>query len=218
MLLKWGLLSEVLQLVKGSAGSNRGKEEGNFPSSPYTLHIGGRQYHPCPSHALRTGSSMLLSTKSTLLCYPGEVEGPFSGVLKLVREWVRPPPAVGVERWVKEGILPSPRLPHGRQEGLDLFSHSSTLMASSPMPLLTGSALLYCQGHISLLSAWPVMGSADLYSPILSVLIRVTDQIMAPGNHPDTDIWTWMAEGHPLQPVPQPYGVAGCCCYISATD
>lgn len=65
--------------------------------------------------------------------------------------------------------MSSPRLPHGRQEGLDLLSHSSTLMASSPMPLLTGSALLYCQGRISLLSASASGGQCRICTALSSL-------------------------------------------------
>lgn len=88
--------SQVMQLTKGSvrspAGGGRDKRGGHLSLIPTTTHSRQeRWYQPRPSHTLRAGSSLPLSTRSTLLWYSGEAEGPFSRVLHLMRGWVRSP-------------------------------------------------------------------------------------------------------------------------------
>lgn len=78
----------------------------------------------------------------TLLCYPGEVQGPFTRVLQLVRVCVRSLTRCRWRGMGDEGIFSLPIPPCDICYGHNLLSHSHDLRASSLMPLRTGSALL----------------------------------------------------------------------------
>lgn len=109
------------------------------------------------------GSPMPMSVGSTLLCFPGEAKGPFSWErCNWLRVGSAPPPAAGIEGWGKEGILLSPVLPRGRQEGRDQLSHSHSLGASSP---ISETSFVLCRWD---LDVWPG-GQYDIcISPSLS--------------------------------------------------
>lgn len=95
-----------------------------------------------PKLVFLAGSNALQSVRSALLCFPGEVPGPRSWVLELVREGSTPLPAGGGRN--KRGILPSPLLLHQRWGSWYQLRLTYTLMAGSH-PYLEGHLYWFAQ-------------------------------------------------------------------------